>query len=260
MDDSEPDMSSRESYINSVYDKYGVSLQAKQGRKRIDFLIKRAKDEKPYIPPIFVEDFSNHYNKLLQEKELKALRCNNLDNILKKVGKKGSSAIEPKRIGSGNGLEVMLRIFSSFNDERPTYPTKEDFKKVHPDIYASKLKEATGEYLVFFEPHVNESDEWGFVKHKIIGAYKPTLKEDKRVRVIFYHGIHSCILIDEEINKTEDVAEYWISLQGIIITNLLKSEEGKIFKGWKGAKEYKLTSIEISNLVSGRIFDQNMKF
>ena len=260
LDGSEPDMSSQDSYIKSVYSKYGVSLQAKQGRKKIDLLISRAKEEIDNIPPTFVKRLADGYNKRIKDTEFKALRCKNLDTILKAVGKKGSSSIEPAKISGGNGLEFMNKLFRSFNDPKPTYPTKEDFMKVHPEIYKSKLSEATKDTIVFFKPHLEELDEWGFIKHKVIGAYRPTLKDDKRVRVIFFDDIHSCILIDEEFNKTEDVVEYWISLQGNIITKFEACEEGKIFKGWKGAKEYKLTSDELSNLISGRIFDPEMRF
>ncbi len=264
IDNTEPDMSTKEKYVESVYSKWGVSLQGKQGKKRKDVFLKPVDNlNAVYIPSTIKEIFEKDYDEIVNEKNTEKNRETNLDSILKIVGKSGSCVNKrPKTPAVMNGSSLMQHLMSVSTATKPVYPTLDDLKQAFPNIYQKYQNLADGEKLVFFNPSYTDTDEWGFEINSYKYAYKPLLKTDNRVRIIIDEGdtLNGCILYDEIINATDNNVGYWISLQYSIITKIEAAQEGTNFKGWQGANEYRLTKNEIQNLVKGRIFTQHMEF
>ncbi len=252
LDGSNPDMTSPITYATSCYSKWGVSLQGKQGKKKINILLRQANDPVTNIPSVILEYFEKIYAEREEDRIRKDIKKANMDSILKVSGK----TIIPA---------VIKDAFVSFMDKisggRPPSPSLTELKMIKPEIYEEYLQKADGTKLVFFEPLHPESDQWGFNVYDVYGAYKPLKKTDDRIRIIFntHSKIFSCVLFSED-NRTNDVIDFWISLQSSIIDKFDKASEGSKFKGWKNATEYKLSQSEIAPLITRRIFETNLIF
>lgn len=261
LDGSEPDMSSVENYVLSAYRKWGVSLCGKQGRKNKNVLVKQNGIVPTIVPTVIRQLFVDNYHALNKKKSDLATKTANLDSILRKVGRSGSSKPNPvKPYKPMNGLQLVQNMFSSMTTSQPVAPSLIDLKIAEPEIFAKYSQMADGTKLIFFKPLHPQADQWGFMIHDVYGAYTPLKKEDNRTRIIMdNNALYGCVLFEPR-NHTDNLIDEWISLQNSIINKFDKAAEGEEFKGWKGAKEYRHTKSEIASMIKGRVFTPELQY
>jgi len=261
IDNDSPDMTSEDAYINSLWAKYGVCLQATNGtgnktKRSSSQVIKN-------IPPTFTKIFKDRYAELIAKESMLKIRQNNLDGILKKVGKKGSCVdTRPIRPAVMNGLEFFNSIRKEMFAVQPVFPTLEDFIKAEPLVYQQYLLMADGTKLIEYSPQrLDLTDPWGFKIWKAKCAYKPTKRKgDEFIRILFHDGdnFYQCALYDELLNATDHNIKHWIQASGS--DKAVNAQDGTDFLGWHKAVYHKFTASEMAIFLQGRVFELHLDY
>lgn len=216
-----------------VKKRYTVCIEGICGRKRNSELI----DIKEYTPDFIKEIINSRFNKIEAEKNYKTTKAENLDSILKAVGKSGTSNPKEKK---GTGVFG----FFSYYTKDPVYPTLEDIKIARPDIYQKYIDEADGTNLIIYNPRANDCDVWGFNKMFVELA----TRRDDNVRLITpVQGLSS---LNYLLNGDSVIWNGTLSK----IEKAKAAAEGTNFKGWKNTNQYRFTREEIKDMIGGKIF------
>lgn len=241
MIDNSPDPTNLQDIINNYKTKFGISLEAKSGRKIESRLIKQ-NGITGNIPSIFLKMAHDSWDKINKENIKEKKLISNLDSVLKSVGKKGSAKNNKSKFKIGNGMDLLIYLNRIIKTKEPKYPTIKDIKNIRPDIYQNQLIKANGQNLVVYNPNNKEDcDEWGFYVIPVLLATQRN-KEDRFIydAIGFYYIIKDNILY------------YGGCLSGI--DKALNANEGEKFVGWKRTKQYRLTKNEIELKIKSKIF------
>lgn len=226
------DESNFESYLKSTF---GGSYEGSYGRLR------HSCDGE--YPQELIDVYKPYYENKMNEEFVKRNKEKFLTGILNSVGKKANFTNE-KTPAVMNGEEFLNFMF---NKQVPIYPTLQELKQVEPKIYQKYLN--ISDKLVSYMPQSENADEFGFVIHDIEGAYR----NDTSIFIVGKDDIDVYELFDEEPDTV-----YWKFGQDHR-SNTKKFhnvQPGTNFKGQD--KCYKLTDIEVANLISNKIYLQDV--